>query len=164
MLYDAAPLVPNIGIKYAHRRPTDGRSRLDCMHGRTTAATTTTSIYGGDFDVKWRIGALAPTTHFCRTSHRPLRTAHIFRPAAGNKDYKGRDVGQIQLRCRNILPPTPAHSAPLQHRLSIGLGYMWGQNKGHTPIIDHDVVSSADQARPHTRRHIARMGIRRSDI
>ena len=86
MLYDAL-LVPNIGIKFAIAdRLTVGADWMyawwnDSRHHYYR-------IYGGDFDVKWRIGALRPNNPFAG-HHIGLYASLTYFDLQRGIDYKG---------------------------------------------------------------------------
>lgn len=142
MLYDAL-LVPNIGIKFAIAdRLTVGADWMyawwnDSRHHYYR-------IYGGDLDVKWRIGALRPNNPFAG-HHIGLYASLTYFDLQRGIDYKG----VMSAKYNYAAGISYTYSLPIARHFnidfSIGLGYMWGKIKRHTPIDDHDVWLSTER-------------------
>lgn len=137
MLYDAA-LTPNLGVEI----PLGDRISVeaDWMYARWNkhSAHKYWRIYGGDLTVYGRLGRLAPgkdrfTGHFLG----------VYGQMAVYDFQFGERKGVLSDKWNYAAGIAYKYSFPVSRRLYIecmlGVGYMWGIYKKHTPIDDCDV-------------------------
>lgn len=145
LLYDAA-LVPNIGVGIG---VTDRVTLLaDWMYARWSNRDKRRywRIYGGDVEARYRIG----------NSHKrsPLGGHHVgvYGSMACYDFQTGRDhKGVLSDKYNYVVGLSYTYSLPVATRLhvdfSLGVGYLWGIYKKHTPIDDCDVWLSTNKLR-----------------
>lgn len=145
LLYDAA-LVPNIGVGIG---VTDRVTLLaDWMYARWSNRDKRRywRIYGGDVEARYRIG----------NSHKrsPMGGHHVgvYGSMACYDFQTGRDhKGVLSDKYNYAVGLSYTYSLPVATRLhidfSLGVGYLWGIYKKHTPIDDCDVWLSTNKLR-----------------
>lgn len=145
LLYDAA-LVPNIGVGVG---VTDRVTLLaDWMYARWSNRDKRRywRIYGGDVEARYRIG----------NSHKrsPMGGHHVgvYGSMACYDFQTGRDHrGVLSDKYNYAVGLSYTYSLPVATRLhidfSLGVGYLWGIYKRHTPIDDCDVWFSTNKLR-----------------
>lgn len=145
LLYDAA-LVPNIGVGIG---VTDRVTLLaDWMYARWSNRDKRRywRIYGGDVEARYRIG----------NSHKrsPMGGHHVgvYGSMACYDFQTGRDHrGVLSDKYNYAVGLSYTYSLPVATRLhidfSLGVGYLWGIYKKHTPIDDCDVWFSTNKLR-----------------
>lgn len=137
MLYDCL-VVPNIGIKMA---ATDritvaadwmGTWLNDSKHHYYR-------IYGGDFDLKYRIGGVDNPRNPFSGHHVGLYASLVYYDIQRGVSHRG----VMSSKYNYAVGISYTYSLPVARHFnidfSLGLGYMWGKFKRHTPIDDHDV-------------------------
>lgn len=137
MLYDAA-LTPNIGVGLC---VTDRITVLaDWMYARWSNRDKRRywRIYGGDIEARYRIGR--------QNASSPLAGHHIgmYYSMACYDFQAGRSHrGVLSDKWNYAVGMSYTYSMPITTRLnidfSLGVGYLWGMYKRHTPIDDCDV-------------------------
>lgn len=138
MLYDAA-LVPNIGLKVnVVNRWSLSADWMGAWWGNHDKRKYW-RIYGGDFDVNYRIGtSLRPDNPFAG-HHLGVYASMIYYDIQGGIRHKG----MMSAKFNYAVGLTYTYSLPVHRYFNIdffiGAGYMWGKYKQHTPIDDHDV-------------------------
>lgn len=145
LLYDAA-LVPNIGVGIGL---TDRVTLLaDWMYARWSNRDKRRywRIYGGDVEARYRVG----NSHKCS----PLGGHHVgvYGSMACYDFQTGRDHrGVLSDKYNYAVGLSYTYSLPVASRLhidfSLGVGYLWGIYKKHTPIDDCDVWFSTNKLR-----------------
>ncbi len=137
MLYDCL-LVPNIGIRTS-------------FAGRYTVAADWMAtwlndsrhhyyrIYGGDLDLSYRIGGADRTTNPFAGHHIGVYASIVYYDLQRGVSHRG----VMSAKYNYAAGLSYTWSLPVARRFnidfSIGIGYMWGKFKRHTPIDDHDV-------------------------
>lgn len=146
MLLDAA-LVPNIGL----RVPIGQRftASADWMYARWSCASSHRywRIYGGDVEMLYRIGSVAPNAGRFAGHHIGVYASLM----CYDFQFGTSHPGVLSDKFNYAAGISYSYSMPVAPRLniefSIGLGYMWGRYKKHTPIDDHDVWLSTHRLR-----------------
>lgn len=145
MLYDVA-LTPNLGVGMG---VTDRLTvTADWMWARWSNRDRRRywRIYGGDLELRYRIGPAR--------DGRPLAGHHIgvYGSLACYDFQAGRShTGVLSDRYNYAVGVSYTYSLPLSTRFnidfSLGVGYLWGTYKKHTPIDDCDVWLSTHRMR-----------------
>lgn len=135
LLYDLL-LVPNITVKAAFA----DRLTLDadwmCAWWSRKSRHRYYRIYGGDIDIAYR---LSPSASPFAGHHLGLYASLV----CYDFQFGRKNKGLLSDKYNYAVGISYAYSLPLAPRLnldfSLGVGYMWGQFKKHSPIDDHDV-------------------------
>lgn len=137
MLYDCL-LVPNIGIRMAASdRFTLGADWMatwlnDSKHHYYR-------IYGGDFDLRYRIGGDDSPLNPFSGHHVGLYASMVYYDLQRGVSHRG----VMSAKYNYAVGVSYTYSLPVARHFnidfSLGIGYMWGKFKRHTPIDDHDV-------------------------
>ena len=96
-------------------------------------------IYGGDLDLSYRIGGADRTTNPFAGHHIGVYASIVYYDLQRGVSHRG----VMSAKYNYAAGLSYTWSLPVARRFnidfSIGIGYMWGKFKRHTPIDDHDV-------------------------